>query len=264
MVLIQFWSKWMKKIQRQPNWMRQKAGLFDCQRNFVIQLFPGIVLLLINYKAADFRSRYLQVFLHWGAALATHPTHLTMSWCFLVFFFHEMTSLQFKFVFLQHRKSLALIILVSLAKFEKTAIFSQWILKHNVTVVSCHVLLTQYLVLHWLVYSLFCWNWLAGDKLSNFFNNLDTCIVAVVKVSDDTIQLTINWTITIYRQIMTRLSHCILKSIFRKCQSFLKNWQTFLWILARLTRRKKAKNFPCWKKRNMNVKEVMSWKKKTH
>ena len=174
-----------------------------------------------------------------------------------------MTSLQFKFVFLLHRKSLALVILVSLAKFEKTAIFSQWILKHNVTVVSCHILLTQYLVLHWLVYSLFCWNWLARDKLSNFFNNLDTCIVAVVKVSDDTIQLIINWTITIYRQIMTRLSHCISKSIFRKCQSFLKNWQTFLWILARLTRRKKAKNFLCWKKRNMNVKEVMSWKKKT-
>ena len=40
-------------------------------------------------------------------------------------------------------------------------------------------------------------------QLSNFFNNLDTCIVAVVKVSDDTIQLIINWTITIYRQIMT-------------------------------------------------------------
>ena len=122
----------------------------------------------------------------------------------------------------------------------------------------CHVMLTQYLVLHWLVYSLFCWIWLTGHKLSNFLNNIDTCIVAVVKVSDDTIQLIINWTI---RQIMTRQSHCISKSIFRKCQSFLKNWQTFLWILARLTRRKKANNFPCWKKRNMNGKEVMLWKK---
>ena len=64
-----------------------KSRTIWLSEEFCNPIISGIVLLLINYKAADFRSRYLQVFLRWGAALATHPTHLTMSWCFLVCFF---------------------------------------------------------------------------------------------------------------------------------------------------------------------------------
>ena len=37
--------------------------------------------------------------------------------------------------------------------------------------------------------------WLAEDKLYNFFLNLDTCLVAIVNVSNETSQLVINWAI---------------------------------------------------------------------
>ena len=56
-------------------------------------------------------------------------------------------------------------------------------------VMSCHAMvLTCTLALHWLPDSLFSWIWLAEIKCPFFFLNLDTCVVAVVKVLDKTTQ----------------------------------------------------------------------------
>ena len=49
------------------------------------------------------------------------------------------------------------------------------------------------------------------------------------------------------------------ESISRKWQSFLKNCQIFLWILARLNRITKAEGILCYKKRNMKGREVILW-----
>ena len=56
---------------------------------------------------------------------------------------------------------------------------------------------------------------------------------------------------------MTRQLHRAVESMFRKRQRFLKNCKIFLGISATLTRITKAERFLCFKKKNLNGKNII-------
>ena len=130
----------------------------------------------------------------------------------------------------------------------------------------CHVMSCWHSTLFCTDWFILCFveiDWLETNY-PDFFNNLDTCIVAVVKVSDDTIQLIINWIITLFRQIMTRLSHCISKSIFRKCPEFSQELTNFPLNFGETYQKKKSKEFSMLKEKERECQRSHVREKKKH
>ena len=75
---------------------------------------------------------------------------------------------------------------------ENSGVFWKWIPEHDATVVSCHAMVltrcTCFSLIGWFIFLEFDWlRWTV-----QFFLNLDTYVVAVVQVSNETIQLIIS------------------------------------------------------------------------
>ena len=135
-----------------------------------------------------------------------------------------MTSLPFKFFFLQHTKPSTLVILVSVAKPQRKILqFSRklWLFLKKDSRVRCdcrvmsrhgtdavRLLCSDWLIRYFFEFVLFKTNF----PLFFFFFNVDTCVVAIVKVSNETIKLIINWTIRwkIYELDQQRLASVAL------------------------------------------------------
>ena len=117
-----------------------------------------------------------------------------------------MTLLPFKFFFLKHRKPFTLVILVSFTEIPRKIwqfLRKLWqFLKLDSTVqCDCHVMSHHgadkdacFALIGWSIIFL---NLIGWKQTIQFFLNLDTCIVFIVKVSNGTIQLIINnyWTV---------------------------------------------------------------------
>ena len=140
--------------------------LFCCQRNFLIQLFTNWTSMcscsLFNFPAVQVLLLEAQETFYFGYS----------GYC-------RWISEE------------------DLSIFEKTLAFSEnGLHSADVNVVSCHAIkLTRSFALLWLADPYFFSNLIGWKQIIQLFRNLDTFVVSIVNVSNETIQLIINWTV---------------------------------------------------------------------